>query len=167
MKHSKDPRRHVFRYDKHMPHTDDVSLVVLKGHLLVEEMLNELARNVFPNARYLDDARLSFHQLSRVVRSAVRAKSRDSCWDLIFALNSLRNDMVHNLEPPKLKRRLKALFDVAVMAQPTRPHLIDKSQDHRLDQSERLRHAVVDCMQFLRTLIFASEAAKNNKATRS
>ena len=167
VKHSKDPRRHVFRYDKHMPHTDDVSLVVLKGHLLVEEMLNELARRVLPNARYLDDARLSFHQLSRVVRSAVRAKSKDSCWDLISALNSLRNDLVHNLEPPKLKRRLQALFDIAAIAQPIRPDLIDKSEDHRLDQSERVRQAVVDCMQFLRTLIFASEAVKSRKAARS
>src|SRR5215472_4023776 len=136
MKPSEDPRRHVFRYDKHMPHTDDISLVVLKGHLLVEEMLNELARNVFPNAGYLDDARLSFHQLSRVVRSAVRAKSEDSCWDLIFALNSLRNDLVHDLEPPKLKSRLQTLIDIAATAQPIRPDLIDKSQCHKLDQDE-------------------------------
>jgi hypothetical protein len=167
VKHSKDPRRHVFRYDEHVPHTDDISLVVLKGHLLVEEMLNELARNVFPNAGYLDDACLSFHQLPRVVRSAVRAKHKDSCWDLILALNSLRNDLVHNLEPPKLKNRVQALIDIAATAQPIRPDLIDKSQCHKLDQDERVQQAVVDCMQFLRTLIFASEVVKTRKAAPS
>jgi hypothetical protein len=38
-----DHREYVFRYDQHMPETDDLALTVLKGHLLVEEVLFELA----------------------------------------------------------------------------------------------------------------------------
>ena len=57
----KDPRRHIFRYDDHMPDTDDLALVVLKGHLLVEEVLIELAGLVLPHSQELDNARLSFY----------------------------------------------------------------------------------------------------------
>jgi hypothetical protein len=153
---TKDPRRHVFRYDDHMPDTDDLALVVLKGHLLVEEVLVELAGLVLPHSQYLEDARLRFHQLACVVKAAVPSKPND-CWQLVFSLNSLRNDLVHNLEPPKLHARLFELFKFDELAQPFEGHTIDKSTDSSLEDSERLRHVVVDCMQFLRSLIFEYE----------
>ena len=163
-KQSDDPRRHVFRYDQHMPHTDDLSLVVLKGHLLVEEMLKELTSTLLPNANHLEDARLSFHQLARVVRSAAPTKSNDKCWELILALNSVRNNLVHNLESPKLKSQLRVLFALAERVQPTQGVTIDKSGYAALGEAELLRQSVVDCMQFLRGFMLKSKKRKKRKA---
>jgi hypothetical protein len=162
---TKDPRRHVFRYDDHMPHTDDLALIVLKGHLLIEEVLVELARLALPQPQYLDEARLRFHQLACVVRAVVPRKSND-CWQLVFSLNALRNDLVHNLEPPKLHARLLELFKVYEQAQHFEGMTVDKSADGSLEDAERLRHVVVDCMQFLRSLIFEYEnrAERDNPA---
>lgn len=153
---TKDPRRHVFRYDDHMPDTDDLALVVLKGHLLVEEVLVELTDLVLPHSQNLDNARLSFHQRACVMKAAIPSRT-DDCWQLIFALNSLRNDLAHNLEPPKLHDHLLKLFKFDENAQPFAGHTIDKSADSSLEDSERVRHVIVDCMQFLRTLIFEYE----------
>ena len=157
-----DPRRHVFRYDEHMPDTRDLSLIVLKGHLLVEEMLVELSRVLLPNAGFQEEARLTFHQLAHIVRAAEPTKPNDECWDLVLALNSLRNELVHNLEPPKLELRLRALFTVAGKVQADWDMAIDKSRDSELETDERLRQAVIDCMQFVRGLIFEHEKRRRN-----
>lgn len=153
---TKDPRRHIFRYDDHMPDTDDLTLVVLKGHLLVEEVMIELASLVLPHSDCLDSARLTFYQRACVVKAAIPSRATD-CWELIFKLNSLRNDLAHNLEPPKLHGHLLELFQLDEQAQPFDGIIVDKSSDSSLEDGERLRHVVVDCMQFLRTLIFEYE----------
>ena len=151
----KDSRRHIFRYDEHMPDTDDLALVVLKGHLLVEEVLVELTDLVLPHSQELDNARLTFYQRACVVKAAIPSKP-DDCWPLVFALNSLRNDLAHNLEPPKLQAHLLDLFRLDEQAQPFGV-MIDKTADKSLENSERLRHVIVDCMQFLRSRIFECE----------
>jgi len=133
--------------------------------LLVEEMLGELAGNVLASARYLDDANLSFHQLTRVVRAAVPVKSRHKCWDLIFALNSLRNDLVHNLQSRRVKGRLRDLFTIAEKVQPVDGMKIEKSQDAKLERCERLRQCIVDCMQFLRGIIFVVEEKRGRPSS--
>jgi hypothetical protein len=150
-----DPRRHVFRYDEHMPDTDDLPLIALKGHLLVEEMLVELSSKLLPHHEYLDDASLRFHQKVSLVRSALHLKHNHRAWDLINALNRLRNDLVHSLEPPKLANRLDELFRVYAEIQVDDDMPINKSHEADLDRPERLKNVVIDCMQFLRNLLYS------------
>jgi tellurite resistance-related uncharacterized protein len=45
----------VFLYDRHMPKSDDIELIVLKGHLVVERVLNDLADAVLPSPKFLPD----------------------------------------------------------------------------------------------------------------
>ncbi len=152
----------VFRYDKHMPETDDVTLIVLKGHLLVEEMLVQLAETVFPHPQYLTDANLMFYKLVCVVRATLLERSDDAAWQLILSLNSLRNDLAHNLESSKRQDRLNALFTIAAQVQPSPGMLYDRSGDVSLEESERLRRAVVDCMEFLISLTSHYEKTSNH-----
>jgi hypothetical protein len=135
-----------------MPDTDDVTLIVLKGHLLVEEMLGRLAEIVLPHPQYLSDANLMFHKLACVVRAAVPQRSDDVAWDLILSLNSLRNDLAHKLESSRRQARLDGLFEIDVQVQPTPGMIYDKSEDHLLDDPERLRRVVVNCLEFLFSL---------------
>ena len=157
-----DRREYVFRYDQHMPETDDLALTVLKGHLLVEEVLFELAGLALPHPQYIDDARLGFHKLACVVRAAVPQKSDDPCWQLVLKLNSVRNAFAHNLEPPNLQTHLQQLFtiDEQVQTFEFEGMTIDKSGDSSLDDHERLRQVVVSCMEFLLGLIFEYKNAK-------
>jgi hypothetical protein len=135
-----------------MPDTDDVTLIVLKGHLLVEEMLVQLAEIVLPHPQYLSDAKLMFHKLACVVRAAVPQRSDDVAWELIFSLNSIRNDLAHNLESSQRQTRLDRLFEIDVQVQPTPGMIWDKSEDNLLDDPERLRRVVVTCLEFLVSL---------------
>jgi len=157
----RDYREHVFRYDEHMPETDDLTLVVLKGHLLIEELLIKLIHLSLPHAEYLDATRLSFHQLACVARASVLQAS-DPAWELILSLNSLRNDLAHNLESPRRDAHLQRIFQLDLQVQPDAGMRVDKSGDNSLDDAERLRHVVVDCMKFLLSIIFDYEGEKDD-----
>lgn len=147
-----DPK-YIFRYDKHMPDTDDLSLIVLKGHLLIEEMLIDIRDKLLPHAEYLDSVNINFNQLLHVIRSAIESKYDHKSWDLIVEFNRLRNKLVHNLEPPELKSLLSQLFNVYSQTQPSDEVQIDKDGETELDTAERLKHVVVDCMQFLMSIL--------------
>ncbi|MGB8225815.1 MAG: hypothetical protein WCE45_02950 [Sedimentisphaerales bacterium] len=136
-----------------MPDTDDLSLIVLKGHLLIEEMLIDIRDKLLPHAEYLDSVNINFNQLLHVIRSAIESKYDHKSWDLIVEFNRLRNKLVHNLEPPELKSLLSQLFNVYSQTQPSDEVQIDKDGETELDTAERLKHVVVDCMQFLMSIL--------------
>lgn len=142
----------VFRYDNHMPDTDDLTLIVLKGHLLVEELLIDLAGWAFPNAQYLPP-KFSFNNLTDVVRATVPQRGDDPCWELILKLNELRNDLAHKLESAQRHATLSQLFKIHRLVQPTPGIEVDKSEEDSLDEGQRLRLVVQDSMKFLLTLI--------------
>ena len=144
-----DPIRYISRYDKHMPDTDDLSLIVLKGHLLIEEMLIDIRDKLLPHAEYLDSVNIGFNQLLHIIRSAIDSKHDHKSWDLIIEFNRLRNKLIHNLEPPKLKILLTQLFNLYSETQPSDEIHFDKSREVELDTAEHLKHVVIDCMQFL------------------
>jgi len=148
-----DHRSYIFRYDKHMPDTDDLSLIVLKGHLLIEEMLIDIRDKLLPHAEYLKPVNLKFNQLLHVIRSAIESKHDHKSWDLIVEFNKLRNNLAHNLEPPKLKNLLSQLFYVCSQTQPFDEIQIDKSGETELDTATRLKNVVIDCMQFLMSVL--------------
>lgn len=152
---SQDPRRHVFRCDEHMPDVNDVSMIVLKGHLLVEEMLWELATLELEHPKHL--AKLSFHQLACLVRALVAEKPDDKCWELIFQINSLRNRLAHKLEPPDLNQRIKRILALDKETQPFEDLTLNKSGED-FEPAEGLRQAIVSCMQFLRGPILRRDA---------
>lgn len=107
------------RWERHralLPKTDDVSLVVLKGHLIIEEMLYALLEEQCVDTESLEKARLSFAQLLHLVCAFCKFPAIEHCAPQIALLNSLRNALVHNLEPRELAPRLTALSQ---MCQPS------------------------------------------------
>lgn len=135
----------IFRYDKYMPEVHDLTLIVLKGHLLVEELLVDLANDALPHPQYLEDAKLSFHNLACIVRAAIPQKSNDPRWRLIFSLNALRNDLAHKLESSKRQARLDELFRILDSVAP---------EWNPISDTESLRIAVQIAMEFLLSFSF-------------
>lgn len=89
---------------------DPLLTIVLKGHLLAEERLNRLLV-LFAKAPGHLPNNLRFHQKLRVVRAnAPLAMSDARVWDLLDALNSIRNQMAHSLDPSKIEAHARALW---------------------------------------------------------
>src|ERR1041385_1663168 len=61
-------KRIVRRYAMHMPQSDDLTLVVHKGHLLVEEMITAVVRSFVAHPDFIDD-RLGFNQKLSLARA--------------------------------------------------------------------------------------------------
>ena len=104
-----EQERRDAKYRTMLPKTDDVSLVVLKGHLIIEEMLLAIVENHCATPSKLEHAKLSFSQLLHVTQALVRQPAHDELWSAIAQLNRIRNSLVHNLEPEKIDKELSAL----------------------------------------------------------
>ena len=98
------------RYEALLPNSDDVSLVVLKGHLVIEEMLFEIAAAHCSSPEHLANARLTFAQLLQVTQALVKLPVGSKVWQAALMLNGIRNSLVHNLEPKEIENRLMALY---------------------------------------------------------
>lgn len=108
--------RHSRNFDEHFAFgTDDVALV-LKAHLLAEEMCRDFCDNAVPRPEALRKARLSFSQIVRLAESLVPTFSvalpiGEFLWPALHKLNRIRNLMAHALvpDPNELGKNLTSL----------------------------------------------------------
>lgn len=111
-----------------LPHGQDTELVLLKGHLLIEEQVRLLVdkrlRN--PAALYEANATLECHQAIHLAKAFFPLGHQPELWQAIAKLNKMRNDIAHNiLQSGNLNDRISAWVE----AFPTGIHnLTDKTQ---------------------------------------
>ncbi len=82
-----------------LPEEDDFDLITLKGHLIVEQELVELLSRIVKLPLAVDDARLSFYQLSKLAKAHTFTDEGAWIWKALEKLNKVRNLYAHNLEP--------------------------------------------------------------------
>jgi hypothetical protein len=94
------------RVIQHLP-AGDLSLVVLKGHLLIEELLYAIVERAVKHPESLEHAGLRFFQLAHLARAIAYEDRLRPVWDAILAINTLRNMFAHDLETSKLEANLR------------------------------------------------------------
>ena len=109
------------RYASFLPETDDVSLIVLKGHLIIEELLVALVERHCFNPKCLTKARLSFAQTTYVAQALFRLPESAPWWEPIRQLNTLRNSLVHQLQPKELEEKVTSLYSMCRKPRPEDP----------------------------------------------
>lgn len=77
---------------------DPAAITVLKGHLLLEEMITAAIEKSVFHPEHLEAARLTFAQKVSIARSLSLDEPKNSIWDLVERLNKLRNVLSHSLE---------------------------------------------------------------------
>jgi hypothetical protein len=94
------------RFLKHMPFKGDSDLVILKGHLLIEELLSELIEEKlkFPQAYKKIDFR--FIQRLRLTEAFYKSDANVWLFSAIKMLNSIRNNLVHRIDDEDLNKKL-------------------------------------------------------------
>ena len=97
------------RWSRLMGDISDPVLMILKAHLLIEEQLYAIVRVVAPAPDYLEQARLSFRQVSRVARAFSQPLSQPGLWDAIDRVNAIRNRLAHRIEPEGVDELLDEL----------------------------------------------------------
>lgn len=89
------------KFNRYIRKDDDLTVIVLKGHLIVEEELEQIINKFLPNAEAVNRAKFSFFSKASLAQAICWKRPNDEIWPLIFAINSLRNDLAHNLESDK------------------------------------------------------------------
>tara|TARA_R110002111_G_scaffold146250_2_gene212903 strand:+ start:203 stop:706 length:504 start_codon:yes stop_codon:yes gene_type:complete len=100
--HLTDAKRRE-RYEKFFPESDDLIAVVLRGHMLVEEILEAILNHHAIDNKALAGIRLSFEIKHKLAHAFLRIPSPPEMWLSIRALNRLRNKLAHVVEPENLQ----------------------------------------------------------------
>ncbi len=102
------------RFLEKLPKTDDLTLLVLKGHLLIEELVNSTIDALLPNPGALAGARLDCFQRIRLLMALIPDDfGLYGALEAFEKLNTIRNKYSHVLEPPQIEDRIMAFIEVA------------------------------------------------------
>ena len=99
------------RFRAHLPASDDITLIALKGHLLAEEIVTDIIRIYCASPDLIDDERLTFAPKLLFATALIPKQFPREVWRAAAALNSLRNVLSHRLDSPETQKRLKKLFE--------------------------------------------------------
>src|SRR6516165_6996081 len=105
--------RNLQRLTEQMRHIDEFALVVLKGHLVLEEQLERIISKFLFHPECLEAANLRFAQRVALARTMSLDEHDNLMWELLLAVNGLRNELAHALHSEKRQRKLdrvKALY---------------------------------------------------------
>ena len=78
---------------------DDITLLLLRSQLLVEQRINAALQKILPGAIALDLGRLTFHQRIQVMRALDVSRKAEDALRFSERLNSIHNRLAHQLEP--------------------------------------------------------------------
>jgi len=134
------------RFLQHMPPDDDITLIVLKGHLLIEEKLEHIIGLIVAHSDRLNDLRLTFAQKVALAQAMCWSKHESDMWDLIACVNSLRNEFAHQLESPKTQAKLNRLLEV-LHASIERKEMRDWMAG--LSEPQQLKYSIAFALGFL------------------
>jgi hypothetical protein len=101
------------RFAAHLPDSDDLSLITLKGHLLIEEILDDIIAFHCRKASVLAETNIPFFLKTRLAHALVGDDSLPMpIWPMIDALRVLRNELAHKLESAKLERAVSKFISL-------------------------------------------------------
>jgi hypothetical protein len=108
------------RFRRHFPRrSNDFALVVLKGHLLLEESVNHLLEALLYRPEAIEGANLRFYQKLCLIRALAPTEGAKSLedpegpgWifrmlDAAEKLNTMRNRLAHHLDAPQIEAQAR------------------------------------------------------------
>ena len=84
--------------------TNEIPL--LKGHLLIEEMLDKIISKNAHNPQYIEKAKLSFYNKIFLARAFTNLEEDEWFWKSIEVLNEARNSLGHKLDKKVLEEKI-------------------------------------------------------------
>jgi hypothetical protein len=98
------------RFRRHFPRrSNDFAVIVSKGHLILEEIVNRWLEALLHRPGAIEDANLRFYQKICLIRALVEVDD-----DLVFRmidaaekLNTMRNRLAHHLDYPQIEAQVR------------------------------------------------------------
>ena len=109
---SEEHRQFIEEASKHFGDVDQLTQVVLKGHLLLEGRLNSILRSVLYNPEVFEKVKLNFGHKQILAKGFCVSRRSPGMWDLLTAINSLRNSIAHSLDATRRRQKYDALRQI-------------------------------------------------------
>jgi len=97
---------------------------LLKGHLLIEEVLDKIIIKNAHNPKYVEKARLRFYDKIFLARAFSKLEKDKWLWESIKALNEARNSLGHNLDRRAIKEKINNFIGLVEPSKNLTPDLI-------------------------------------------
>lgn len=95
-----------------MPDFNDITLIIIKGHLLLEQQIRNIFKSNFNNPNAIERTRLNISQIIDITEASYEySESKKYLWESIRLLNNIRNDVAHNIESDGLKNKISNLIE--------------------------------------------------------
>lgn len=88
----------ALRFTGIMPSSSDIELNLLKGHLLIEEVLTAIVRAGVRRPEHLNFKRMQFYAKAKLARAVFKGPDEPWVWKAVGFLNDARNSMAHGLD---------------------------------------------------------------------
>lgn len=150
----------AIRTSTFLPSVNDYSLIVLKGHLLIEEQINQIIEGSVPFPDCLPDD-LTFSKKLALAKSLHRDSVPPGVWKAVTTLNRFRNDFAHELEPENIEDRIDAWAKIA------RTEVTPGADDLQLARADLLRHVISATYQSLVSVDYEKRDADSAKESES
>ena len=93
------------------PEKGDPTYLILRTHLLIEELLRDLIAANFKHPEALDGARLNFSQILTLAKAGTLASKPEMWhWTAIDKLNKLRNLFAHHINHGEINKKSNELI---------------------------------------------------------
>jgi uncharacterized protein YutE (UPF0331/DUF86 family) len=121
--------------------TEDLTLIILKGHLLVEAALVDICARLLANPAALEEENVRFSTRLNLVQALLDDDILpENIWHALRHLNRIRNALAHNLEPKNIEAMLCQFFKQ-----------LDEFEDFASlrDDKEGIPNRLTGCIAFL------------------
>ncbi|HCD30986.1 MAG TPA: hypothetical protein DER01_01160 [Phycisphaerales bacterium] len=132
---------------QHVNPKHQLEIIIIKGHILVEQKLWEYIEKKVPNIAPLKNANLGFRQIFPFANALTNQSHLNFLWPCIKKLDWLRNKLAHKLESHSSAFLEPATND---FINTTKSCLKDR---HFFSQSESLNNQVVFCILAIHNLL--------------
>jgi len=83
---------------------EDPVLIILKGHLIIEETLVDICSRLLTNPAALEKDKVNFSTRLNLVQALIGdGELPENIWHALRDLNKIRNDLAHKLEPKNIE----------------------------------------------------------------
>lgn len=110
---AKSMPKHLERYNKefkkHLGEVDELQQYILKGHLVIESILDNVIKLIFFHPEHIQDGRFGFMHKVNLARAFALNKNKSTTWKLVVSINAVRNEIAHQLGGEKRDRKMQQL----------------------------------------------------------
>lgn len=108
------------RVNKVLMSIDPFSTTILKGHLLLEELINEILENHVQHPDIFNEIRIGFYAKLGLARSMSKSRHSSPWWEMIKLINTLRNESAHKLDTKKrdkLMNKMRSYYEESAIVE--------------------------------------------------